>query len=334
MAIDYALEGAKWGPSAVNGSFGGTVTWSLLGSFAAQYRSEIQTAFHEWAQAANINFTQVADNTASNVTLEWGYIDGAGSVLGVTDYSFAGGIFTSARITFDSSEHWSAQASGLMEDGEYFKALALHEVGHAIGIDHYNATTAIMNAYLPLYTSSLLQSDIHAAQAVYGAVPAPQGVTTAGPNGTQVTHFADAQDKFAWTSADFFKNSSAQTTSADYHMDDGSRVIYIYDPNNQQTFHQEAFVYNQSGKTTSVDYQMDDGAHLVYTFDADAGSHVYVYDTNNSQSYSQVVFVRDASGKTTTIDYEMDDTTHVIYNFDNAGQSHVAHYDASWHLIA
>jgi hypothetical protein len=333
MASDYALEGPKWGTDAVDGTYGGTVTWSLQGSFGIQFRTEIQQAFGQWAGAGNIDFTQAGDNTNADIELVWGAIDGPGSVLGYANYTYSAGLFTSAEITFDSGEHWTSQGGSLMEWDTYFEALALHEIGHAIGIAHYDATTAIMNPYLPTDTDLLLPSDIHAVQALYGSTT-PEAQTVQRPDGTQVTYYSDTQDQFAWSTVEFTRDNSGHTTSVEYQMDDASRVIYLYDPNNVQSFGRAAFVYNADGKVTSVDYNMDNGDHLIYTFDPDQGSHVYVYDTNDSQPYAEAVFVRDASGRTTTIDYELDDATHLIYNYDGSGNVQVSHYDASWQIIA
>ena len=50
--------------------------------------------------------------------------------------------------------------------------VALHEIGHAIGLAHYNAAPAVMNANLDPAVTDLKQPDIDGAQAIYGHAPA------------------------------------------------------------------------------------------------------------------------------------------------------------------
>lgn len=166
---DYALEGVKWGPSAALGTSGGTVSWSFMGAISVAYRIEIQAAFVKWSSVANIDFIQVADNSAANIELSFSSIDGPGQIIGQATYFYSAGRLTSADVLFDSAETWNATPNGLAKNGAYFEAVALHEIGHAIGIDHYSGSIAVMNPYLPAGINSLTASDIHAAQALYGS---------------------------------------------------------------------------------------------------------------------------------------------------------------------
>lgn len=172
MAINYALEGPKWGSSAL-GTPGGVVTWSYSTAFTTSFQSEIQAAFAAWSAVANITFTYVADAALAQIDLGWAAIDGVANILGQANYWYSGANFLHADITFDSAEPWTASANGLVAFGSaYFATLALHEIGHAIGLDHYSGSVAIMNPYLPNNLRSLTTSDIDGATALYGAAPA------------------------------------------------------------------------------------------------------------------------------------------------------------------
>ena len=181
MAADYLLEGPKWGPSPLRGTTGGTVTWSYPSTVSAAFQNEIQTAFNDWAAVANITFSFVQNPALAMIDIGFAAIDGLSNVLGYTNYSYAGSSLQHADVTFDSAEPWTASSNGLVAFGnDYFEALALHEIGHAIGLDHYNSVVAVMNSYLPSNLHSLTQSDVDGAAALYGAPPSAYKIVGSG----------------------------------------------------------------------------------------------------------------------------------------------------------
>jgi hypothetical protein len=188
----------KWGPSGTLGTTGGTVTWSIAGTglsyqpgtytsasfftgttvalssfLPADYLTQITNAFNAWSAVANINFVQVADGggnfgvgSTANIRIGGGYIDGAGNVAGQGFYApgnFGGGTANAfaldGDLVFDSSNTWTDQS---------LFGVALHEIGHTLGLDHIQGTTAIMNPTVPLGVG-LQAADIAAVHAIYGA---------------------------------------------------------------------------------------------------------------------------------------------------------------------
>ena len=96
-----------------------------------------------------------------------GNLDGPFGVLGQTIIPSAGPL-RSVTIAFDEAENWflggDAPASRID-----FSSTAIHEIGHAIGIDHSTSATALMNANYSTSIFDLQQDDIDAAIAIYGA---------------------------------------------------------------------------------------------------------------------------------------------------------------------
>ncbi|GJM13778.1 MAG: hypothetical protein DHS20C12_21810 [Pseudohongiella sp.] len=65
---------------------------------------------------------------------------------------------TDADIVFNSAETWDVYGGPIRTDGTAeFERVALHELGHALGLDHSTADSAIMNAFVSDIDS--LQSD-------------------------------------------------------------------------------------------------------------------------------------------------------------------------------
>jgi hypothetical protein len=171
---DYVLEGPKWGASQ-DGTPGGVVTWAVDASIPTAFVSFIKAAFDTWSSYGNIQFSQVGTTAASQLDLTLGAIDGPNGTLGYASFSFSGGnpadaTKSSATVLFDNSEGWHTSGNRIVSNsGADFFPVALHEIGHAIGLDHYDGGPAVMNAVLTQSITGITASDIHGVQAIYGA---------------------------------------------------------------------------------------------------------------------------------------------------------------------
>ncbi|WP_076859586.1 matrixin family metalloprotease [Bradyrhizobium mercantei] len=189
--VDYVLEGFKWGSSAL-GTPSGEIDWSfatanLTGQFiqfdsflTGMFQTEIREAFDRWESVANIDFHEVADAASNQIRLGLSHIDGLNNVVGEEQNSYSGGTELAADITFDMDEGWHLVNGQLVSNGGVsFYVVALHEIGHSLGLDHYNVSPAIMNAVLNPAVTDLTQSDIDGVRALYGVLPGV-AVSTAG----------------------------------------------------------------------------------------------------------------------------------------------------------
>jgi hypothetical protein len=138
----------------------------------AVWQDAILRAFQTWADVANVNIGVVADN---------------GSPFGTDGASQGDPRFGDIRIggvnmtpdTLAEATSPTAFLAGTLAGDTFFNtaatftaqslyAVALHEAGHALGLDENNDPTSVMFAHLN-YATTLSPSDISAIQALYGA---------------------------------------------------------------------------------------------------------------------------------------------------------------------
>lgn len=179
-----AYTGTKWEKLA--GETRPVVTWSFgefnFSELAQQYggykdfdssiasnlRTFITQAFAAWEAVANIDFVQVADAASVDIRLGNRFIDGTpgpgqSSTLAITQHWFSGGWTTKAEIYFDVDSY--------DDGGKGFYSTAVHEIGHALGLDHSSDQSAVMYFMLNSQNEAgvLRADDILGAQTLYGA---------------------------------------------------------------------------------------------------------------------------------------------------------------------
>ena len=167
---EYTARSQKWGDAEI-GTESGEITWGANIISGLQYDTSrydqsdfndaLQDAFDAWEAVSGLDFTYIGTGDA-DIDVTMGY--GDGSRFGVVGWASwnGGSTISSASIRFDDQEIWAPTGSG----GVDFYAVALHEIGHTFGLNHYDVTTQIMNSSIS--TSDLQAGDIAGAQYLYG----------------------------------------------------------------------------------------------------------------------------------------------------------------------
>ena len=167
--MDYVARTQKWGDTEF-GTESGEVTWgadlssglqTTNGTDQADFQEALQDAFDAWEEVSGLNFTYVGSADA-DIDVAMGYGDGERSgTVGYASWN-GGSTITSGTVTFDDQETWAPTGDG----GIDFYAVALHEIGHVIGLSHFNGSTQIMNSSIS--ADDLRPGDIAGAQYLYG----------------------------------------------------------------------------------------------------------------------------------------------------------------------
>jgi predicted Zn-dependent protease len=188
LAQAYVLEGPKW-PNGSNpvvqlelGSAGRT-----LSDGNTSWNSAISPAIDMWNQVmGSIQLGRVMDSTAPIASGDgrnslsfgssfFGHSFG-GSTLAVTYYSYSGSRMTEGDIVFNTAWTWDSYRGALRSNPD-IQRVALHEVGHLLGMAHSSLSSAIMYAYIN-NSYQLTADDIAGIQSLYGA---PTGSPTPTP---------------------------------------------------------------------------------------------------------------------------------------------------------
>jgi predicted Zn-dependent protease len=191
--VPYATSGNAWpSPQLVTLSFmpdgtlisagsNGTVTSDLFATLGAKvstaaWQDAIIAAAQTWAQQANVNFAVIADNGTPSgqgnyqqgdpgmgdirvgaYNLGSSYLGGTYLPPPANNYSLAG------DMNFNDTMNWNI---GTTYD---LQTVALHEMGHALGLGHSTTSSAVMWPSYGGVKRKLTSDDVNGIQAVYGA---------------------------------------------------------------------------------------------------------------------------------------------------------------------
>ncbi|RZC35149.1 Peptidase M10 domain containing protein [Asbolus verrucosus] len=127
----------------------------------------ISRAFSAWSNVTNLTFAPSKGNADIEIKFETAKhndekpFDGAGGAFAHAFFPNHGG-----DVHFDASEGWTTNT----KDGTDLFQVAVHELGHSLGLEHSNVKEALMAPFYGSYNPhfKLHEDDIRGIQALYG----------------------------------------------------------------------------------------------------------------------------------------------------------------------
>jgi Matrixin/Putative peptidoglycan binding domain len=168
----FVLSGSRWTTNELRYSFDNTG----VDLTEAEVGAALRGAFDRWEQASPLTFTEVAAGASAETRIGWftrdhgdaNPFDDAGSLAGnVLAHCFypppRGGSFP-GDCHFDEHEEWSLTPP----TGIDLLTVAIHELGHGLGLDHSNVRSAVMFASYGGPRRELNSDDVNGIRAIYG----------------------------------------------------------------------------------------------------------------------------------------------------------------------
>ncbi|XP_022959861.1 metalloendoproteinase 1-like [Cucurbita moschata] len=150
----------KWGASKYN------LKYAFVGSFPKQYKATVVGAMHSWSSKSGFKFTKGSANKADvKISFEVGdhgdghpFKEGSGEL----GHAFAP---EDGRLHFNAREAW---ADGAYPDKFDVGSVALHELGHILGLGHSSFRNAVMWPSIgPNFVMGLNDDDVNGLLALY-----------------------------------------------------------------------------------------------------------------------------------------------------------------------
>ncbi|KAH0973018.1 hypothetical protein GBA52_025174 [Prunus armeniaca] len=143
------------------------LTYAFLQGTPAEATGPVARAFQTWAASTHFTFSQSNQNPDLTVSFHRGNhgdgapFDGPGGTIA---HAFAP---TNGRFHYDADERYSV---GAVSGAYDLETVALHEIGHLLGLGHSSVQGAIMYPTIsPGVTKGLHGDDIQGIKALYNA---------------------------------------------------------------------------------------------------------------------------------------------------------------------
>ena len=145
---------------------------------------EIVEAMQLWSAVAAVAFTEASQAGLDySIDIDFAPIDGPGNILAYAYFPMVG------NITFDTAEPWGIDAP------IDIKVVALHELGHSLGLGHSDDPNAIMYPFYDDDTQAVLGvDDIAGIQSIYGRPFRPIAHYRFDDGAVTIEDFTEAED--------------------------------------------------------------------------------------------------------------------------------------------
>jgi hypothetical protein len=172
------FEGAEWANAVITWNFAdspGSRSMPFSGYVQKRYQAAIEAAIQTWSNASGLKFKQVSGSSTADIRIGWGNFNTQNSgIIGLTGGQVAGGQFqpgTIVRLENPAQDPIVSSSGGLEYAGTDVQLyqLALHEIGHALGLADTSDPNSVMFANLGTTNRSLDATDTANIKTLYGS---------------------------------------------------------------------------------------------------------------------------------------------------------------------
>jgi len=242
---EYSLEGPVWSSDTLTWSFADPSLDSAIfsGAIGAAYQGIVESAIARWESVSNITLVQVPDSSSADIRIGWGLLGSPGGEIGQTDYTYSmGSTETFLPGTTIELEDPSVLALSPTVGADYagtdtnLYQVALHEIGHALGLAHSTDVNAVMYPIVGPTNPDLDSSDMAGIQALYGTPPfsmndSNSGVSTNPQGSVYSGPVSYLQYQFIYTGSDSVA-IAANVPNAFIHSGSGNDALQVSSGNN------------------------------------------------------------------------------------------------------
>lgn len=199
-------ENAAWADKTLTWSF--AVPKSGSGALLSDAISDpsqqaaVEQAFQTWAQASGLNLMQVASGQSADIEVGYGDLDTATTnQIGLTHYQGANGVATGALVELEdpSQSPLTTNSAGQLayaNTDATFEQVALHEIGHALGLGDSDQAGSIMNYLMDGSNTSLGTTDVAGIHSLYAADSGASVASAADAGSQQLSQLVQAMATF------------------------------------------------------------------------------------------------------------------------------------------